>query len=209
MFTRELINKILAYKTDGTVPPGSDSARRRWIAHYNEELSVENGKLYLNKKPVVAAEDADTVLKKLYDDPSTTCNGRDRFYHRVQELYAGISKIAVMSFLKNQTTYQLHLQPPRGKKVAPVLTQRPLQLVQCDLIDMSDIASNNKSTNWILNIVDCFSKYLWSYPIKLKTAKNVARALSAWIGDLPVHCEVLQTDNGKEFLNKHVQNIIF
>lgn len=44
-----------------------------------------------------------------------------------------------MTFLKSQTTYQLHLQPPRGKKVTPVITRRPLQLVQCDLIDMSDL----------------------------------------------------------------------
>lgn len=71
---------------------------------------MKNRQLLYKEKPVVAAErivvhefcarqefNADTVLQKLYDDPLTTCNGYDRFFHRVQTLYAGVPKARIMN----------------------------------------------------------------------------------------------------------------
>lgn len=189
MYDRKLIDKIIIYERDGTIPAGSDSAQRRWVSHYNSDFTAKDQKLLYKEKPVVAAEDADTVLQRLYNDPSTTCNGRDRFFHRVQTLYAGVSKTYIMNFLKLQTTYQLHKAIPCGNKV-------------------TDIASQNSNSNWILNIIDCFSKYLWSYKLKYKTGRDVAKCIKEWINNLPAKCETLQTDNGTEFLNNEAKAVL-
>ena len=62
----------------------------------------------------------------------------------------------------------------------------------------------------MLNIVDCFSKYAWSVPLKDKTAKTVLDAFKSVVQSsasnggrqpprLPKH---LWVDEGKEFYNK-------
>ena len=55
----------------------------------------------------------------------------------------------------------------------------------------------------MLNIIDVFSKFAWSKPLKDKTGLTVLNALKEIIknsGKKPAHIWV---DKGKEFYNKH------
>jgi len=45
-----------------------------------------------------------------------------------------------------------------------------------DLVDMQEWASENKGYKYMLNIIDVFSKYAWSFPIKDKRGKTVLDA---------------------------------
>lgn len=93
------------------------------------------------------------------------------------------------------------------RRFTPILTTHPMQIVQADLVDMSSMAGTNSGYCWILNIVDLFSKYLWSYPLKRKTEEEVSRAVASWIEDLVRPCEIFHTDNGKEFVNKELTKV--
>lgn len=208
MYPRVLIAAIIAYKTAGTIPLVSESARRRWIAHYDARYTIADGKLMFNGRPVIAMEDIDTELNKLYDNPETMCNGRDRLHQRVMALYAGIPQTRVMEYLKGQEVYQLHKQTPRGKKVTPILTTRPMQIVQIDLVDMSAMGPQNANYNWILTIIDLFSKYLWTYALKNKEAKTVVGSIKIWLEDVPEYPDTIQSDNGSEFVNSEFDNAI-
>lgn len=73
---------------------------------------------------------------------------------------------------------------------------------------MQTLASTNAGYNWILTIVDLFSKYLWAVPLKHKTEAECAAAIKDWLESLPVHCESVQTDNGAEFKNTNVAAIL-
>ena len=83
----------------------------------------------------------------------------------------------------------------------------------CDLVEMQEWSKQNKGYRCMLNIVDCFSKYAWSVPLKDKSAKVVLAAFKLVVKQLrdgrgaeipqrsaaPKHIWV---DEGKEFYNK-------
>ena len=83
-------------------------------------LDLRDGKLYIEIKSksanlrkklveVIAPRDRDAKLKALYENPETTKNGRDSFYHRILTLYANIPRRYVQRWLEKQENYQLHL----------------------------------------------------------------------------------------------------
>jgi hypothetical protein len=62
---------------------------------------------------------------------------------------------------------------PRRK----VLVRRVNEIWACDLVDMTAVNSD-KGYRYILNIVDCFTKYAWSIPLKRKTADELISAFT-------------------------------
>ena len=47
---------------------------------------------------------------------------------------------------------------------------------QADLVDMQKNKSQNKNFNYILTVIDIFSKFAWAIPIKNKTGDSITRA---------------------------------
>ena len=67
----------------------------------------------------------------------------------------------------------------------------------CDLVEMQEWEDQNKGYRFILNIVDCFSKYAFSVPLKDKKAETVLNAFKVVCkesGRVPKHIWV---DEGK------------
>ena len=67
--------------------------------------------------------------------------------------------------------------------------------------------SYNKGYRYLLTVVDVFSKYAWVRPLKDKTGGAVVKAFRSIFdeGRKPLR---LQTDDGKEFYNKVVQELL-
>lgn len=72
-------------------------------------------------------------------------------------------------------------------------------LWQIDLAEFTQYAKENKGYRFILVVIDCFSKYLWTRPLKSKSADEVSKAMA----DVLVKRQPrnLQSDQGKEFYN--------
>ena len=64
--------------------------------------------------------------------------------------------------------------------VKPILSGWCLDRVQFDLMDFTSIP--DQEYNWILQIKDTFSKYVWLVPLLDKRVETVAEALGIWIG---------------------------
>lgn len=200
---QEIIDAVIKFKSTNETPKlASRFAEYRFKAHYNgPEWHVHEGNLYHNNRQVVA-EDNDKlraeILQKLYDDPATTCSGRDRFYPRVAENYLGITKSDVMKFLASQETYQLHKQVYHQRAVKPVIALNPAKYLQVDLIDLSDTAYWNGNNRYIMTVIDVFSKRAWAVPMKTRTGPSAAKAIDPILAE--VKPRVLQSDNGSEFI---------
>ena len=66
----------------------------------------------------------------------------------------------------------------------------------------------NDGYRFLLTVIDVLSKYAWVVPLKDKTGKRLVDAFDAVFkkdGRVP---ERLQTDDGKEFLNKEFQRFL-
>ena len=73
-------------------------------------------------------------------------------------------------------------------------------------MDMREWSRYNKGNNYILTVVDVFTKKAYAIPIKRKQGELVAEAFkNIFKKEIPSY---LQTDRGTEFKNKHVQQVL-
>lgn len=87
---------------------------------------------------------------------------------------------------------------------------------QADLVDLRSLARYNKGFNYILFVINIFTKFLWTRPLKTKIAEEVTRAMSEILAEATPP-KNLHTDMGKEFINtsfkalmkKHKINLYF
>ena len=75
-----------------------------------------------------------------------------------------------------------------------------------DLIDKSKLSKYNEGNNFILTVIDNFSKYAWAIPIKNKSGKAITEAFAALLlGRKP---NKIWADQGKEFYNKDFKQLL-
>jgi len=85
---------------------------------------------------------------------------------------------------------------------------------EIDILDLSSLKKYNNNHRYLLQVIDVFSKYLHSIPLRTKTGKEVAAALESILHD-PRYTKLIRrrpvwvrTDKGKEFLNTQFQTLL-
>lgn len=107
----------------------------------------------------------------------------------------------------NELTNELH-KPARKKfKRRKVITLSVDSIWAADLLDLRRYAKVNKNYNYLLMIIDTFSKYAWVIPLRNKNAETVANAFGRlFLQKLsPGH---LWCDKGSEFYNRKVEDVL-
>lgn len=79
---------------------------------------------------------------------------------------------------------------------------------QIDLVEFIPYANENKGHKYALVVIDTFSKFAWTVPLKNKTGIEVTRAMNAVFDKSGRICKNLHCDNGKEFYNKHFAELM-
>ena len=69
-----------------------------------------------------------------------------------------------------------------------------------DCIDLRKYLDDNNGYCWILNVIDTFTKYLWLFKLKDKSAVTIKNCLQYIFDNFGDPLEI-QSDNGKEFKN--------
>ena len=117
----------------------------------------------------------------------------------------------IQNILAEIDSYSLHREYKRPKYYNPYYIYFRRKKFQADLIDISSLKTDNENISFLLVIIDIFSRKIWVYPLKQKTAISTAAAISSWVDEMksedcsPSH---LLTDSGTEFVNKNVKNIL-
>ena len=137
----------------------------------------------------------------MYYDPKTGYTGINDLVRK-----SGEKQQQVIDFLNKQDTYTLHKPVRHTFKTRRVYVQGIDDQWQADLVEMREFALENKGYNYLLTVIDCFSKYAWAHPIKSKSSQNIIDAFTRIFSE---RCpKKLQTDKGKEFINKHFQKYL-
>src|SRR5579863_952110 len=113
-------------------------------------------------------------MEKVYYNPKTGYSGINELIRKT-----GKTKKEVEEFLQKQDTYTLH-KPYRKPIRRKVYVDGIDDQFQIDLVDMQKLKYHNSHYNWILMIIDCFSKYGWAIPIKKKTGKDITTAFETF-----------------------------
>ena len=109
-----------------------------------------------------------------------TSLGVDKTYKRLTENYYGITRSNVAWVVARCNICTTTAAAKTKVLVRPILSGRCLDRVQFDLMDFTSIPDHEY--NWILQIKDTFSKYVWLVPLPDKGSETVAEALEIWIG---------------------------
>ena len=118
----------------------------------------------------------------------------------------------VSNWLKSQPCYTLH-RPCRTRAIkrTPYTSTvcRKDQLWQADLTVLKQFSESNKGNNYVLCVVDVFSKYAWVEPLKRKTAQDVVHAMKTIVERAsPRLPDSVMTDKGGEFVNSTFRNYV-
>lgn len=81
-------------------------------------------------------------------------------------------------------------------------------LWQIDLAEMQQYADENDGYRYILVCINCYSKYVYTRAIKNKSGVEVTGAMESIIQEAKYAPNNLQSDQGKEFYNKHFQALM-
>ena len=118
-------------------------------------------------------------------------------------------RAAVRKWLEAQDAYTLHRQVRKKFPRNPYTVNNLMDVWECDLIVVPNLARYNDSYRYILSAIDVFSKYLHLVPLKSKTGKAVAEAFGSILTRYSKRRPLtVQTDKGKEFLNKPFRDML-
>lgn len=144
-------------------------------------------------------------LSERYRDPSLPASfgGTEALYHALKKTK---KRKDIKKWLETKDSYTLH-KPVRKKfNKRRTIVGKMNQQFQADLVDMRMLSQYNNNYNYILTCIDVLSKYAWAIPIKDKKAQTVISAFKIIFSErIP---NLLQTDAGKEFINKSFQNYL-
>jgi len=122
----------------------------------------------------------------------------------------GKSSGEFLSWSLTQDTYILHRPVRRKFPRNPYTVNNLFDVWECDLIDVQAFGKFNKY-KILLTVIDVFSKYLHILPLKSKTGTSAFKSIlenpkySKPIERQPIW---VRTDKGKEFLNRHFQDML-
>lgn len=113
-----------------------------------------------------------------------------------------IPKIKVQKWIEGQEAYTLH-RPIRKRFPRNRYYVDNIDVVwQADLNDMRSLQAENDGYNYLLTIIDVFSKHAWALPLKTKTGPEVTKAFQDIFQQSKRKPLKIQTDLGGEFVNK-------
>ena len=150
------------------------------------------------------------MLNNIYYSPENagSFSGVEALFRAVKE--RGLKKITrkqVRNWLKKQEVYTLHQSSRRNFPRNKVIVGGKDAQFQADLVDVRSLSKFNDGYTFLLTCIDILSKYGWAIPIKQKTGPQIAAAFGKIVksGRKP---KILQTDKGKEFLNRTFLNYL-
>lgn len=151
----------------------------------------------------------ESLLFKFYYDPHCPAgfSSSDRLYKYMKKNHCKhVRKSEIEEWLRKQRTFTIHKDRHiRFKRNYYNITNID-DLWEMDLIDMQKFARQNNGHKYILAVIDCFSKYAWCIPIKLKTPAEVIKGFNAIFSKTKRSPIKLQSDKGREFWNQKVRS---
>lgn len=143
-------------------------------------------------------------INKIYYDTSHPA-GYSSINKLAKEMSGKMSKTEVKKWLENQETYTLHRPVQRKFSRNKYILSNYNELWQADLSDMRTYSKYNDGFNYILCVIDVFSKYAFARAMKKKNSETVKKCFESILLEAKATPTHIQSDKGTEFVSKDVQ----
>jgi transposase InsO family protein len=98
----------------------------------------------------------------------------------------------------DQYSKEIHKPVKQKFERRSVYATKPNDIWSIDLVDMSNIKEDNNNVTFLLNIIDVYSRYAYSFPLKSKKPSEILNAIKS----IKVTLDNIWSDQGTEFYNK-------
>ena len=203
------IHKLIVWKRDN-VKPSAEEARDE--SHITKRLLYDWTKLFLDKEGILRRKRGSDsqiilpkslhsiILRELHDEmghigaEKVLSLARDRFFwpHMQDDIQLYVNKKCRCLKQRKPT---LHQREP----LKPVLTSMPFELISIDFLHLEQSSGGYE---YILVVVDHFTRYAQAYPTRNKTAKTAAERLFNDFFMRFGFAERIHHDQGGEFQNQ-------
>ena len=144
-------------------------------------------------------------LKDYHGTKPFSFSGKNTLY----QFYPTEKKENINEKLTESNTYT-KFKTFRKIKTSPYYIKNKRQLMQADLVFFTrpEQVANNDGYQYLLNVIDCFTRKTWLYKLKTKHCGSVLKAFKQLFkecGRLPSY---LQTDKGLEFMCKELKQFL-
>jgi hypothetical protein len=123
--------------------------------------------------------------------------------------YTDVKQKQIQTWLEKAFTYVIHKSRRVNYPRNPTIAQHIDHIWQADILFLADIASFNDRKPCILLCIDLVSRFAWVEPMMSKHGTSTSRAFEKILtrsnSRVP---KKLHTDKGREFYNKHFQDVM-
>jgi len=144
------------------------------------------------------------ILSGLYYDHTQAAGLSSplKLYRAAKKKLPHITFGNILQWLSKQRTYTAFRIPKRKFKRRKVVVRGMGIQYQADLLDMS---AKRDASDFILTVIDCFSRFADAVPIGQKTMDNVQQGFEKIFFSRMKVPKKLQTDDGVEFFNRRMK----
>ena len=142
-----------------------------------------------------------------YPDHPASSSGLDKLYCIAKKEFPSITRNEIKQWAENNLSYSLHKPSRRNFKRNKIYAPEIDSLWEADLAFVQDVAKVDDGVNYLLVVINVFSKCLWVRPMKNKTARSLVQAFDSILSDKRKP-EKLRTDKGTEFINESFQRYV-
>ena len=153
------------------------------------------------------------LLDDLYRSPRIGLSGNvDQLLHKAKFYDDDITKADVQAYLWTKPSYQM-LKPRKFKFSKEQIRVSGIDTIHtADLADVAGynnfMAKQNENVQFLLLVVDLFSKYLWVKKLKSKAGPEVAKAFDDLYRESKRVPGKIWVDQGSEFYNRDVSRVL-
>lgn len=157
-----------------------------------------------------ALKTVEESLHEIYYDPASSggFGGIERLLNEAKRRGLQVSRKRVEDFLADQETYARH-KPVRRNFLRNHTYVRGIDdQWQADLAEVQHLAKDNGGIRYLLTCIDVFSKHAWVVAVRSKSGEDMVQAFHKLFEISKRLPKSLQTDKGKEFFCKPVQQLL-
>lgn len=143
-------------------------------------------------------------IEDIYYDVSNPA-GYSSIDRLTRALKGQMNKKQVKDWLQAQETYTLHKPVHRKFPRNKYILSNFNELWQADLSDMRTYSQYNEGFNYILCVIDVFSKYAFARALKKKNSESIKQAFESIFTEANATPTHIQSDKGTEFVSKNVR----
>ena len=155
--------------------------------------------------------DKNQILQQVYENVANphSFGGIQSVLKHARKLDSSVTYQDVVNFLQKVDAYTLHKCTRKKFPRRRFLSPKPGVIASCDLADMTSLSKYNKGNKYILVFIDIFSRFVQTVPIKRKDGQTVCSALKTILDSGHFNnLRRINSDEGKEFYNKHVSQLL-